>query len=193
MHSMRHPSISNCLLFLLAADRGSIHSGSPMDRLALCLPLGLSETPLAIQQIRIFLHIYGAEKKMVFSATPPLRIPRRNNVGGEPRRRVAQLEINESHPAPFCTSFFTFVLAFSLFESFKSLISYTPRSGAHFSSGGSLNEQLNWTIDASQLVSFLKRRASYTAAVSYLIVIRFRHAENPIPAIPPRNMSIAGG
>jgi hypothetical protein len=29
------------------------------------------------------------------------------------------------------------------------------------------------------------RRASYTAAVSYLIVVRFRDAENPIPAIPP--------
>ena len=32
---------------------------------ALCLPLGLSETPIAtfIQQIRIFIHIYGTQKE----------------------------------------------------------------------------------------------------------------------------------
>ena len=70
-----HLSRIVCYFYWLA-DRGSIHSGPGWIFLPCTLP---PPRPIRSVYLSTFME---PKKKMVCSATPPLRIPRRNNVGG---------------------------------------------------------------------------------------------------------------
>ncbi len=110
-----------CLLFLLAADRGSIHSGLPWIFLPCTLrpPRPIRDPPSRIHPtdtIRIFLHIYGAQKKMV-SSPPPHRSASLGGItsvgsGGDEWlnwKSMSHIQLHFGAVTNFICSHFTFV------------------------------------------------------------------------------------